>query len=503
MSEDAREDLNAAVVRGVRWTAVSRPIIEIVLLGAMVVLARLIGPAEYGRTAVALAVSELAILVPTQGVVTALVQRRDVDRGHLQAGHALAIGSSIVLAGLTLLLSHLVVTPIFGGRTALFVDLVTPGFVLAGLSAVPIAMLTRELEFGSLSVIDIVNTITRSAVSVTLAVIGLGGASLLLGGLAGASIALVIAWIKSPPPLPVLRRQPARDILSYGFPAAIASISWVGFRNCDYAVVGARLGAAQAGFYFRAYTLAVEYQKKVSLVIGQVGFPVLARSEDAEHMAQLRLNMVRLLTVTLFPCLTLLAITAPVLVPWLFGSEWSAAVHPTQVLALGGASSLVIDAVGAVLMASRRPRALLVYGWAHFVVYIGGVVLISPLGLDAVAITAAVVHTIFLVAAYQLITPGRIVPAVRSLLTDTGPALGSAAVLAAAAVPMSLALRAAHVPAFPQLVAVSAVGGVAYLLALRILFPATWATIARFARRVMPDRGLPLIGRRLQPVAER
>ena len=50
--------------------------------------------------------------------------------------------------------------------------------------------------------------------------------------------------------------------MSYGLPASIASISWVGFRNCDYAIVSARLGAVQAGYYFRAYMLAVEYRRR-------------------------------------------------------------------------------------------------------------------------------------------------------------------------------------------------------------------------------------------------
>src|SRR5439155_6113348 len=130
---------------------------------------------------------------------------------------------------------------------------------------------------------------------------------------------------------------------------------WVGFRNCDYAIVGARLGAVQAGLYFRAYSIAIEYQKKISLVMSAVGFPVLSRAGSAEEMAALRGQMVRLLTIVLFPLLVLLAVLAPVFVPWLFGPAWAPAVVPTQILALGGAATLVIDAVGAALMAQGRP----------------------------------------------------------------------------------------------------------------------------------------------------
>ena len=83
-----------------------------------------------------------------------------------------------------------------------------------------------------------------------------------------------------------------------------------------------------------------------------VGFPMLSRTQTAVEMAHLRSQMVRLLSLVLFPLLVLLAIVAPVFVPWLFGHVWAPAVVPTQILALGGAATLVIDTIGAVLMAS-------------------------------------------------------------------------------------------------------------------------------------------------------
>jgi Polysaccharide biosynthesis protein len=80
------------------------------------------------------------------------------------------------------------------------------------------------------------------------------------------------------------------------------SISWVGFSNVDYAIIGARLGALQTGLYFRAYTLAVEYQSKLGIVMGQVGFPVLSRTSSAAELAHLHRQMVRLLTIVVFRC---------------------------------------------------------------------------------------------------------------------------------------------------------------------------------------------------------
>jgi len=489
-------DLREAAVRGVRWVALSRPIIEVLLLASMVVMARLISPAEFGHFAVAIAVSELAILIPSQGVGAALVQRAEVTRKHLQAGMALSILAGVGLALIVFVLAGLLVEPIFGERTAFLVRLVTPGFVLAGLTAVPLAVLTRELQFRLLSLLDVINTTVRAVASLALALAGLEADSMIYGGLIAGALSLVIVWVRAPAPGPWLHRRESQELLEYGAPAALAGMSWVGFRNCDYAIVGARLGAVQAGLYFRAYTLAVEYQKKISLVMGQVGFPVLARAASPEEMDGLRSQMARLLTVTMFPLLALLAILAPSVIPWVFGEPWRDAVVPTQVLAVGGAATLAIDAVGAVLMATSRARAMLGYGWAHFAVYAGAVLVVAPLGLTAVATAAAVVHVAFLVAAYWLMLRGTGRSTLRCLWGDVGPATTACLGLAAVGIPLAMALSAAGAPAPVMLVVVSGAGGLAYLVTLRVLHPRTWRGLLTFVVRVVPVDRLRAAARR-------
>src|SRR5205085_3606479 len=181
--------------------------------------------------------------------------------------------------------------------------------------------------------------------------------------------------------------------------------------------------------------------KKVSKIMTTVGFPMLARTQNAEELAVLRKRMVRLLTTVLFPLLVLLAIEAPVFVPWLFGHRWTGAVVPTQILAIGGASTLVIDAVGSALMATGRPRALLGFGWGHFVAYAGTVVIAAPLGIVAVAVAAAITHTLFLAVAYVLLQHGSSERPMRCLWADLAPAVVCCVALVAAAVPPRLALR--------------------------------------------------------------
>jgi O-antigen/teichoic acid export membrane protein len=502
MSDDslAPDELRSTALRGLRWTVIARPATELILLGSMVVLAHLISPAEFGRYAVAAIVGDLS-LIPLAGVGAALVQRATVKREDLQAGLALGILTGIGLLALTLLAATVVVAPIFGERTAMLVRLSAPLCLVVSLSTTSSAVLQRRLAFRRLSVLDVTNSSVRASTSIALAVAGLGGVALVLGALAGGLATSALTWIWAPPPFPRLSKGPTRELWRFGFPASITAMSWIGFRNCDYAIVAARRGALQAGLYYRAYTLGVEYQKKVSQVMTSVGFPMLSRTQNGSEMADLRTQMVRVLTLTLFPLLVLLAIVAPVFVPWLFGHAWAPAAVPTQILALGGAATLVIDSVGATLMAAGRPTTLLFYGCAHFAAYALAVFLVAPLGLPAVAVSAALVHSVFLLVAYVLLLRGSIRQGLANLWKDVAPAVVSCAAMGAVAYPVALGLQSAGVPVVPHLIAVSCAGAIAYFITLRAWFPASLSALIRLASHLLPSR--PRRGMARRPAAAR
>lgn len=499
---DAGEELRRAAAHGLRWSAISRPTIELVQMAGIVVLARLIVPAEFGRYAIAAITSEVANLLVAGGLSTALVQRKTLDREHLQSGQAIALLAGLALTLVMLALASLVVAPVFGARTALLVRLLAPLCLVEALGAVPIATLRRRLAFRRVSEVEILNNVSRVAICIALAAVGLGAKALVYGMVASSLAALALAWASAPPPLPRLHRAASRELLGFAVPVSLSTVSWVGFGNVDYAILGARLGPLPTGWFYRAYTVGVEYQNKVATVMTQVGFPVLARTSGPVELMRLYRRMVRLLTISLFPLLALLAIAAPELVPFAFGHRWDASVRPMQILTVGGAATIIFTAVSTVWMATGRGRAMLGYGWAQFLAYGVSVYLVAPHGIVAVAIAAASVQSVFALVAYALMLRGSGERALARLWSDIAPATVSCAVLAAVDVPVSLLLKAAHVSSLPWLAAVGAVAVAPYLATLRLCFPATWREQCAALQRVVPGhRRLSGVRRRLAAAA--
>lgn len=496
----SKDDLAEAVVSGARWITLARILAEVVLFATLVVLARLIPPAEFGKYAIVVFTQELAVGI-IGGFGQALVQRRSLRREHLQAGLALVLLLQLGLAILTfVVLAPFVFTPIFGADTAFLVKLATPNLLLAALTTVSQAILQRRLDFRRLAQIQIGTALGGAATSVALAVfLDMEAEALVLGTIGAAAVGAVIALASAPLPPPRLRREPVRDLTGYGIPASLAAISWAGFRNADYAIVGARLGSASAGIYWRAFQLAVEYQKKISVVMYQIAFPVLSRAASIEDMFLLRLRMVRMLTVIVFPLLAGLVALAPVVIPWVFGPTWEPAVVPTQILTGAGAATLVIDAVGATLMATGRARALLGFGWGHFVVYASVVMLVASRGIVAVAIAAVGVHLVFLVVAYCVLLQGHLENPLRRLWGDVAPATVSALALLGVAAAVSSRLTDAGLPVALHVLIVGVVALPVYLLVLRVGFRSAFADMMILVQRGLPTRLVR--GRRAAAVA--
>ena len=424
-----------------------------------------------------------------------IVQRDQIDRDHLRTGqddhHVDGAGDLRVL-----LWSVFTVVPIlFGARTAMLVRLMIPACFLNSVNTVQYAMITRRLEFRRLSLLDMTITLVGAAVSIPLAAMGLNGKAMVIGVTAGSVAGLILIWCWVRPPLPNFRLRAARDILRSGLPAAANTASLVGFQNCDYVIVGARLGALQAGYYFRAYSARCPYQSKVSQLITSLGFPVLSESRGEDEVHRLRQRMIQTMTLIIFPLLAALAIVAPRFVTWFYGPEWRAVVVPVQILAIGGGAMLVAQTVTVAMLATGRARAVMKWGWGHFLTYAAAVFAVARLGLPAVAVAAVVVHTTFLIISYLQLVRGRIREALATLAKDVLPAAGSCLGLVAVALPVSMFASKVGVPVLPYLLIIAIAGSAGYFLSLRLWFPNELRQLGLLGQRLLPARVHRLFGR--------
>jgi O-antigen/teichoic acid export membrane protein len=489
-----REGLTEATVSGVRWISLARLVGEVVAFTSMVALARLIAPNEFGEFAIAMLVSEIALATTGGGIAVPLVQRPELGRAHLEAGMFIGLVTGIVLGALVFVTAPLIFTPLFGASTTTLVQLTTPIFLISAISAVPQAVVERRLDFRLIALVQMIAVIVRAATSLVLAVAGMEAEALVLAAVAANLVMMILLLAFARVPWPRPRISAAREIIGFGTPSAMSALSWTGFRNADFAIVGARLGSTGLGFYWRAYQLGIEYQRKIGTAVNhQIAFPVYSRAEDLGSMLALRARLARAEGAILIPALAALAVLAPVLVPWLFGSAWEPAVVPTQILAVAGILTIPNDTVGAAVLAAGRARAWMIYHLGCLAVYAGAIYIAAGYGLNAVCAAVVGVQALATMGAYSGVLYGLVDRPLLTLWRDFAPGAAGAAALAAVGLPLTLAFRHVDAPPLLTLSVVGTAGALACVLTIRSVSPATFEDLGRLMRRVFGGR----FGRRL------
>ena len=481
--------LREATLAGVRWITLARVVGQLVALGAGVVLARLIPPAEFGRAAVALLVVPVAMAVASQGFGALLVQRKELARAHAEAATVLSLGTGLLLTAAVVGLSPVLAAPLFGHRTADLLQLAAPVFLLIAISTVPQAMLQRKLGFRQLATIEASTLVAGTGVSVGLALAGANAPALVAGALVNAALTAILSWAAAPKIAPRWTGSAAADVVRFGLPASLSSLTNAVFRNVDYAIIGARLGAAPLGYYSRAFRLGAESYSRVSAIMMRIAFPVYSRCKDRAEMRRLRARIVRAHAAVLWPMLALLIATAPVLIPWLFGPAWEPAVELTQILAAGGMIATVITGVGPLMLALGRPRELFAYNVGTSVSYGVLVYLVTPSGLTTVCWAFVGFQVVNFLASHVLLLRRFAGIPVSMILRDVGPAaVGSATILALALPCVSTASGAVPDPLL--LVLTGAAGVSIYVVVLRLLFPSMFKDLMLLASRVFTVRDI-------------
>jgi O-antigen/teichoic acid export membrane protein len=482
-------DLKEAAVSGVRWMTGARVGSDALQFIIAMILARLIAPAQFGEAAVALIFLPLSVILTYEGFGSALVQRRSIDRAHLEAATLTSFVAGLVLTVLLFLAAPVLLAPIFSEEIAKLIQLVSPVFVLASVGTVSRAHLSRRLDFRSISLIETISLVLGGVLSVLLAATGMDAEAIVLGGVFATGLASALLIAVAPPVWPRWRGRQLAEITRFGAPASAAGLLHVAITNVDYAILAARLSSTQVGLYWRAFQLGVVYQDKISGIMLRLAFPIYSRTRDMDEMKRLHERATRIHGAVVVPLLAILIVTAPEVVPGLFGDAWTGAVAPAQVLAVAGMIAAILTGYPQVMLAAGKPRPLMVFNCFVLALYATVVWVTASHGLVAVATAVVGVYAVMLVTVYLVLFRTVLKMPIGRLVTDLAPAVVGGAAVIAVGMPLAGALRDLHTPWLLLAVVIGLVGGLVHLLILRSFFPPVWSDLIALLRRLVPSIG--------------
>jgi len=383
-------DLRLAARSGVRASGAEALGLTSIQLVGTVIVARLLSPSDFGLVAQVTVIHGFLTTLADAGLGNAIIHFQASTEGELSSLYwaqvLLALMLGIALAAMAPLLAAFYDEP----RLVSVALLLSATPLLASAGAQHAVLLKRDLRFRPLAAVQIGSALVGLATTVIGALMGLAFYSLVAGTLsrvAFTSVVLgVIHWRSWHPRLHFRFRELRRYLRFGAFQVGERALNyWTA--NLDYLLIGRFIGPDALGLYRLSYELAVKPMHVVNPVITKVMFPVFARiQKDDATTGRWYAQVQRTLAALNAPVLAALGVSAPWLVPAVFGEQWREAAPLLSVLVVMGMAKTLANPAGSVLLARGRADVGLYWNLVTVALIVPVFVLAAPYGVSGIAV---------------------------------------------------------------------------------------------------------------------
>jgi PST family polysaccharide transporter len=379
--------LGVGAARGAAVTVSGQAFRIVLQFAGVVVLARLLGPHDYGLLAIVVVVVGVGEIVRDFGLSNAAIAARTlsiVQRDVLFWVNA-AIG--VALTGVAIAAAPLIAAGFGQHELRPMVQASAVTFAFNGLATQYRADLTRRMHFARLVASDVVGQAAGLALGIALAAAGAGYWALVaqLAGQAAATLVVLVVlagWLPGPP----RRGADIRNIVHLGKNLTLANIVGYAANNVDTVTIALRLGAVPLGIYNRGFSLLMTPLNQLRSPTTTVALPVLSRLEDDHVRAGEYVKRAQLaFGYTICAGLAIMAGAAVPVVHLVLGSRWAAVAPVLALLAIGGAVTTIAYVGFWVYLSRGLGSQLLRYTTFGAVLQAGCIIGGSTWGINGVA----------------------------------------------------------------------------------------------------------------------
>ncbi|MEM4724425.1 MAG: lipopolysaccharide biosynthesis protein [Candidatus Hadarchaeum sp.] len=316
--------LRKVSLRGGVVTIIAQSCKLILQLVSTAILARLLGPEEYGLIAMALAVTSFVNLFKDLGLSTATIQQDTIS--HQQISNLFWLNA---LAGMLVAILTCALAPalaIFYGEsrlTAIMIALAL-GFLISGFAVQHQALMRRQMRFVALAAIDVGSMLVAILVAVLMAVSGWGYWALVLQMICQNVVYLgMLWWLARWWPDRPRRNAGIRSLLVYGGNlTGFEILAHIG-RSVTPILLGRYYGPEQVGYFGRAYNLLLIPYSQITGALNTVVVPALSRcTSDPVHYRHVVSSLLEKILIVSLPLLIPLIVAADWVVLIFLGQRW-------------------------------------------------------------------------------------------------------------------------------------------------------------------------------------
>lgn len=406
------QNVGQRFVRGAAWTFASKLAERGLGLISTLILARLLLPADFGLVAMAAPIIALVELLGAFGMDAALIQRREVNREHLDTVFTIRM---IVAAGIATslwLLAPFAAAYFREPRLEAVINWLALGNLVLGFSNPAFVLFRKELNMRP-EFIGMIVVKSSSLIVATVAALLVGNYwALVWGTLVSRFVGVGLSYAMLPF-CPRFSLSARSDVMGFSTWVWINQLLLYFHLRANDLVIGRLLGAAQLAYFNLGMELASAATGEAVTAISRAAYPALAKlNSDAQR---LRMGLRHILSgVALFaiPAALGIAATSDLLILVLLGERWMPAADILAALAISSSVSGIMTQVTAVYLALGYPRASALVSAVSVPVLVGLSLIFVPMyGLAGVNIAYPAMAGTVLVCHWFMLR--RLLPAFR------------------------------------------------------------------------------------------
>lgn len=353
----------------------------------MMILSRLLTPAQIGVYSVAIAFVNLVHMLRDFGTSEYLVQSESLEADIARSAFTVTLIMAWALAAVLFIASPWIASFFNEEGLGAVLRILSLTYLMLPIGSTVNAMLIREMEFGLRYKINTAQILVQNLVTIGLAWLGWGYFSPAWGAVAGmaTTVSGCLYWaghyrIRG---MSLLHWRP---VVTFGANQTAGSIMQRLGESAPDFVIGRMLGFAQVGLYSRGFGLVRMFRDNVSGAVGAVAFSAFSqRHRDGGSAINLYLRSITFITGLGWPFLGFASLMAFPIIRIFFGDQWDGAVPILRLLAIQGMLSLIVVHFQELLTGTGRVGLATTMTGVWQAMLIATLIITAPFGLNVLA----------------------------------------------------------------------------------------------------------------------
>jgi O-antigen/teichoic acid export membrane protein len=326
---------------------------QFALLFISILLARLLEPEEFGILGMSMVFISISEVFTDVGFTSGLIQQKDTKDIAYSSVFYINLLISVVLSIVIVLTAPLIADFYEAPQVKqilYYLAIIPP---IAALGRVQAAILTKQINFKSLTIRDIVATLVGGVLGVGAASLDYGVYSLVIQQIAMVTTGTVMLWLATNwKPKPEFSKNEIKKLFGFSSFVFFDSLLRQVFNKIDTIFIGKMFSPAMLGFYSRAESLKSQVQTYTTNSLRKVIFPVLSQlQDDDEKFKSTYFKAFNIVTGLIVLLIAPIYFLSNFIIIFLLGAKWEPSIIFFQILIFSAITSPQIGMMGKAVLA--------------------------------------------------------------------------------------------------------------------------------------------------------